>query len=211
MHFYNWRLHAEQFFYFLAQHPTARKIWAVILVVFCTFQALNWAFPLPDTIQYSQIVTAKDGTVLSGFLSPDDKWRMKTELHEITPDLQKAFIEKEDKYFYYHFGINPLAIGRALLQNVVRGKKVSGASTITMQVARLLEPKKRTYINKFKEIFRALQLEWKYSKAEILQIYLNLVPYGSNIEGVKAASLLYYNQLPNQLSIAQITALTIIP
>jgi len=211
MHFYNWRLHAEQFFYFFAQHPTARKFWTVFFGLFMTFQALNWLFPLPDTIQYSQIVTAKDGTVLSGFLSPDDKWRMKTELHEITPDLQKAFIEKEDKYFYYHFGINPLAIGRALLQNIVKGKKVSGASTITMQVARLLEPKKRTYTNKLKEVFRALQLEWKYSKQEILQLYLNLVPYGSNIEGVKAASLLYYNQLPNQLSIAQITALTIIP
>jgi penicillin-binding protein 1C len=136
---------------------------------------------------------------------------MKTEMHEISPKLKKAIIFKEDKYFYYHFGINPLAIIRAAYNNSIQNKRTSGASTITMQVARLLSPKKRTYWNKIKEMFRALQLELKYSKDEILQMYLNIVPYGSNIEGVKAASILYLNKSPDHLSIAEIAALSIIP
>ena len=90
-------------------------------------------------------------------------------------------------------------------------KRTSGASTITMQVARALDPRKRNFIAKCIEMFRAFQLEWKYSKEEILQMYLNLVPYGGNIEGVKSASLLYFNKNPDHLSLAEITALSIIP
>lgn len=182
-----------------------------LLLPFVCFLVLHFSFPLPALPPFAQIVTTPDGTVLSAFLSADDKWRMKSNLADITPELQKAFIAKEDKYFYYHWGINPFAILRAAANNLLRGKKTSGASTITMQVARLLEPKYRTYSNKLIEMFRACQLEWQYSKAEILQLYLNLVPYGSNIEGVKAASLLYFGCLPNQLSLAQLTTLTIIP
>jgi penicillin-binding protein 1C len=207
---YNFSLHFHQILdLFLTK--TAKKIYLRVGIIFAIFLALHLSFPLPKENNYSQIVTSDKGIVLSAFLSADDKWRMKTELNEITPELQKAFIAKEDKYFYYHFGINPIAIMRAAFNNLVKGKKTSGASTITMQVARLLAPKERTYTNKIIEIFRALQLEFRYSKAEILQLYLNLVPYGSNIEGVKAASVLYFSRLPNQLSLAQITTLTIIP
>ncbi|MBK9730661.1 MAG: penicillin-binding protein 1C [Chitinophagaceae bacterium] len=183
----------------------------VILGIQLVFLLLNSLFPLRINIKYSQIVTASDGTVLHAFLSSDEKWRMKTELNEITPTLKKAIIYKEDKYFYYHPGVNPVAILRAVVNNMLQSKKTSGASTITMQVARMLEPKNRTYANKVVEIFRALQLEWKYSKAEILQLYLNLVPYGSNIEGVKSASLIYFQQAPGYMSLAQTVALTIIP
>src|SRR4030095_2355225 len=87
----------------------------------------------------------------------------------------------------------------------------SGASTITMQVARALEPKKRTYFNKLREIFRAGQLELKYSKQEILELYLSLIPYGGNIQGVKAAALFYFRKNPDHLSLAEITTLSIIP
>ncbi len=100
---------------------------------------------------------------------------------------------------------------RAAGRNIFSGRRTSGASTITMQVVRLLEPKKRTYLNKLTESFRAVQLELHYSKAEILQLYLNLVPYGGNIEGIKAASLLYFGKAPQLLSLAEITALTIVP
>ncbi|HTQ27287.1 MAG TPA: penicillin-binding protein 1C, partial [Puia sp.] len=103
------------------------------------------------------------------------------------------------------------AVGRAFVKNIVERKRTSGASTITMQVARALEPGKRTYLNKIIEMFRALQLEWKYSKDEILQLYLNLVPYGGNVEGVKSASILYFKKNPDHLSLAEITALSIIP
>jgi penicillin-binding protein 1C len=176
-----------------------------------TFILIDKIFPLPDKIDYSTIIVSSDSTVVHAFLSHDDKWRMKTELDEITPLLRKAIIYKEDKYFYHHHGVNFIAIIRALFNNTISGRRTSGASTITMQVARLIEPKDRTYLNKFVEIFRAVQLEYHHSKDEILQLYLNLVPFGSNIEGVKAASVLYYEKPPNHLSLAELTALSIIP
>jgi penicillin-binding protein 1C len=175
------------------------------------FLLLDLCFPIRTTVNYSTIITATDGTVLYSFLSTDDKWRMKTELHEIIPSLKAAVVAKEDRWFYWHYGVNPIAIIRAGFNNTIHRRTTSGASTITMQVARLLQPKDRTFINKFVELFRAVQLEFHYSKNEILQLYLNLVPYGGNVEGVKAASLLYFGRLPDHLSLAQITALTIIP
>ncbi len=183
----------------------------ILFVIIVVFVILNLLFPLKVDVEYSQIVTDKDGNILYSFLTADDKWRMMTELDEISPQLRKAIVFKEDKYFYYHPGINPLAIVRAVFNNVVKGKRTSGASTITMQVARMLNPKRRTYFNKITEMFRAVQLELKYSKAEILQLYLNLVPYGGNIEGVKAASVLYFEKNPNHLNLAEITTLSVIP
>ncbi len=149
--------------------------------------------------------------MINAFLTSDQKWRMKTELNEISPILRKTIIAKEDKYFYNHPGVNLFAVGRAFFKNIFRMKRTSGASTITMQVARALEPRKRNIWSKTIEMFRALQLEMKYSKDEILQLYLNLVPYGGNIEGVKSASQLYFKKNPDHLSLAEITALSIIP
>ena len=183
----------------------------VVAGSFLCFLLCNWLFPLPDRVEYSTIVTDDKGAVIHAFLTHDQQWRMKTELTEISPLLRKTIVEKEDKYFYYHPGINLLAMTRALGRNILHWRRTSGASTITMQVARALEPKKRTYWNKFIEVFRALQLEWKYSKAEILQLYLNVVPYGGNIQGVKSASILYFKKNPDHLSLAEITALSIIP
>jgi len=183
----------------------------IVVGVFLLFLLLNLLFPLPDRIEYSTIVTDSKGEVIHAFLTSDQQWRMKTQLSEISPLLRKTIIEKEDKYFYYHPGINLLAMGRAAFKNLFRMRRTSGASTITMQVARSLEPKSRTYWNKLREVFRAFQLEWKYSKDEILQLYLNKVPYGGNIEGVKSASILYFSKNPDHLSLAEITALSIIP
>lgn len=197
-----------------------RRVWQVQVVrtvvyalaaLLLTAVLLDVVFPPPDTIRYSQIVTAEDGTVIHAFLSVDDKWRMKTESDEISPALRRAIVYKEDRWFYWHAGVNFPAILRAAYNNIVQGRTTSGASTITMQVARLLEPRPRTVWSKLIEMFRAGQLEWRYSKDEILRMYLNLVPYGGNIEGVKSASLLYYDRLPYTLSLAQITALSIIP
>jgi penicillin-binding protein 1C len=162
-------------------------------------------------VPYSQLLYARDGTVLHAFLSRDDKWRMKTELGEIIPELRRGHSYKEDKYFHWHPGVNPAALVRAAFNNVVRGRKDVRRFDHYMQVARLLEPKERTYGNKLVEVFRALQLEWHYSKEEILQLYLNLVPYGGNVEGVKSASVLYFGRLPDQLSLAQIVTLAIVP
>ena len=175
------------------------------------FFILNWLFPLPDNVEYSTVITDNKGEIVNAYLTSGQQWRMKTELDEISPLLRKTIIAKEDKYFYSHPGVNLFAVGRAFFKNLFRMKRTSGASTITMQVARALEHRDRNILSKTIEMFRAFQLELKYSKDEILQLYLNLVPYGGNIEGVKAASFLYFKKNPDHLSLAEITALSIIP
>lgn len=172
---------------------------------------LHLILPLPAEPEWSTVITDNKGRVVHAFLTADEKWRMKTGLSEISPLLQKAILEKEDRWFYYHPGVNPVAVLRAGWNNLVKGRRTSGASTITMQVARALEPGRRTWLKKIAESFRALQLELRYSKQEILQLYLNLVPYGGNIEGVKSASVLYFEKNPDHLSLAEIMALSVIP
>jgi penicillin-binding protein 1C len=188
-----------------------RLLTVITITTAFLFLLLNRIYPLPDKIEYSTVITDANGELINAFLTKDEKWRMKTELNEISLLLQKTIIAKEDKYFYYHPGINIFAVGRAFFNNLIHFKRTSGASTISMQVARALEPKRRTIGAKVVELFRAFQLEWKYSKNEILQLYVNLIPYGGNIEGVKAASLLYFRKNPDHLSLAEITALSIIP
>lgn len=188
-----------------------KRLGIAFLGLIALFFILNWIFPLPDKVEYSTIITDNKGEVVNAYLTTDQKWRMKTELDEISPLLQKTIVNKEDRHFYNHPGVNLFAVVRAFFANVFHMRRMSGASTITMQVAKMLEPGKRNIWSKFREMFRAFQLELKYSKKEILQMYLNLVPYGGNIEGVKAASLLYFNKNPDHLSLAEITALSIIP
>jgi penicillin-binding protein 1C len=188
-----------------------KRLIGVFLTPILFFIIADFVFPFRVNPRYSTLVAAADGSTLHTFLNPDDKWRLYTTLPEITPLLRQTFLFKEDKYFYYHTGFNPVSMARALLRNIATGRRTSGASTITMQVVRLLQPRKRTYTSKTIELFRALQLEWHYSKDEILQLYLNLIPYGSNIEGIKSASLLYFGKPPQLLSLAEITTLTIIP
>lgn len=173
--------------------------------------ALDKVFPLPPQEPYSKIIYAKDGTILSAYLSKNDKWRMPVHLEEVSPELLKAILEKEDRWFYWHPGVNPVAVVRAFFQNLITGRRVSGASTITMQLARMMEPGERTYTKKIGEIFRALQLELHYSKKEILEMYLSMLPYGGNVEGVKAASYIYFNRPPDKLSLAQAVLMAIIP
>ena len=154
----------------------AKWVGVIVVSAFLSFLLLNLVFPLPDKITYSTVITDNRGQVIHAYLTPDEKWRMKTELTEISPLLRKTIIAKEDKHFYKHIGVNPLSVARALFNNISRGKTTSGASTITMQVARALEHRKRSVGSKLIEMFRAFQLEWKYDKDEILQLYLNLVP-----------------------------------
>ena len=194
----------------MTRRPGLRLL-AALLGLLLLLLALDRRFPLPPAPRYSSLVLAADGAVLHAYLNPTQKWRMKTELGEITPALRAAIIQKEDRYFYYHFGVNPLAVVLAAGRNLLGRGRTTGASTITMQVARLLTPKERTVGNKLREMLRAVQLEAHFSKAEILQLYLNLVPYGGNVEGVKSAALLYFRQPPHYLSLAQTVTLAIIP
>ncbi len=186
---------------------TVKIVFAIMIV----FVVLDLLFPLPEQKEFSKEILANDGTLLTAYLTDDDKWRLKTELGEVSTELIKSIIEKEDSWFNWHFGVNPFAIVRALYKNLTSSEKISGASTITMQVARLLEPKDRTYSNKIFEVFRAFQLELRYSKEEILEIYLSLLPFGGNIEGVKSASYIYFDRPPDKLSLAQSILLAVIP
>ncbi|WP_375447471.1 penicillin-binding protein 1C [uncultured Fibrella sp.] len=172
---------------------------------------LDRLFPPPTQVAYSTLVTAADGTTLHAFLNREDKWRMYATLDEITPRLRQVILQKEDRWFYWHPGLNPVAMLRAAGRNLLSGRRTSGASTITMQVVRLLEPRPRTYLSKLIEVVRAVQLEAHLSKDEILQLYLNLIPYGGNVEGIKSASLIFFGKPPQLLSLAEVTTLAIIP
>src|SRR5688572_11734965 len=139
------RTAAKKVFRFISKTKWRRFCLFSLLVPVILFFILNLIFPLRVKIEYSQIVTANDGTVIHAFLTRNEKWRMLTEMNEISPQLKEAILYKEDKWFYYHYGVNPIALGRAGFNNIVHLRRTSGASTITMQVTRLLEPKQRTY------------------------------------------------------------------
>ncbi|MBC8185946.1 penicillin-binding protein 1C [candidate division KSB1 bacterium] len=169
-------------------------------------------FPVEKLISSpSTIILDKDSKMLRVTLAADEMWRIPIKTGDISPALKKAVLAYEDRHFYYHFGVNPIAIFRAMIANCKAGKIVQGGSTITMQMARLIEPKPRTVKNKLIEIFRAFQLELRYSKKEILTFYFNLAPYGGNIVGVGAASYLYFNKDPKHLSLGECCLLAAIP
>lgn len=136
-----------------------------------------------------------------------DNWKPKTDNYL----LHQAILTSEDKWFYYHYGINPVSIATAFYDNLKAGAVVRGGSTITMQLARLIEPKARTIPNKLIEMFRALQLEHTYSKSEILTFYFNMLPYGGNIVGTAAASRFYFNKPQHALSLGEAALLAGIP
>lgn len=173
-------------------------------------------FPLPaEKLEndYSQVYLDKDGGLLRISLSKESKYRVKLKLDDISGYIKKGFIIYEDKYFYYHGGINPVSAVRAFYNNTKYGRKTAGASTITMQIAKIMEHnnRKRSFILKIAEAFRALQLEARYSKKELFEIYLNTVPMGGNIEGVGAASYLYFGKPAKDLSFGQSALLISIP
>jgi penicillin-binding protein 1C len=184
---------------------------ATFLSLILLFFLFDLIFPLRVDVPYSPVVESREGKVLHAWLAKDQQWRIKVSLDEISPEFKKAIIYKEDKYFYSHPGVNIIAVGRAFINNLFHLKRTSGASTITMQVVRMLHPEKRTYFNKCFEMVRAEQLELHYNKDEIFELYCNLLPYGGNIQGIKTASLLYFNKTPGKLSLAEVTALSVIP
>ena len=185
-----------------------------VLSVLCIIALGLHAILPPNLDRYndtSKLVVAHDGSILRAFISDDDMWRFPIRYSEVDPKFIEYLLAYEDKRFWYHFGVDPLALTRAVGQLVGAGQVISGASTITMQVARLLEPRPRTLTSKILEVIRATQLELMFSKKEILSIYLTLAPYGGNIEGIKAASLLYFNKQPNKLTVSEAALLVALP
>jgi len=157
-------------------------------------------------------VVDKNGVLLRAFLTHDGYWRMRTAENEVSPRYIAMLKAYEDKRFDSHSGIDPASMARAALQWASAGHVVSGGSTLTMQVARLLEPpKRRSVLTKLFQMMRAVQLEERYSKNEILSFYLTLAPFGGNLEGVKAASLSYFGKPANQIDLAQAALLVALP
>lgn len=186
----------------------------ISIIVFAVLLLTYWIIPLPNPLfqpDYSTVVLDKDGKILRVFLNQDEQWQLPPDSSKIPDKLKTAVIEFEDRYFYYHPGVNPISIVRAIRQNISSSEIVSGASTLTMQVARLMKPKKRTFANKFVEILQAIKIETRYSKDQILRFYLEHAPYGGNIRGYRAASLRYFGKMPDQLTWAESAMLAVLP
>jgi penicillin-binding protein 1C len=185
----------------------------VFLYVAVPLLVLDFLFPPPLTRakEISAVVMDQRGAVLRVFPVEDGKWRMRAHVDEIDPDFIDALLAYEDKRFRSHGGVDPFALGRAASSLLTSGRVVSGGSTITMQTARLLEPRPRNIGAKIVESIRAWQLERRYSKDEILELYLTLAPYGGNLEGVRAASWAYFGREPDNLSPDQIAMLIALP
>jgi penicillin-binding protein 1C len=167
--------------------------------------------PLERLSSVSTLVLDRDGRVLRAYTTPDGAWRLPADLAQIDPKFVRFLLAYEDRHFRTHPGVDALAVGRASWQAVSRGRIVSGASTLTMQLARLLEPSERTIGAKLSEMARALQIEQHMSKDEILSAYLTFAPYGGNLEGVRAASLAYFGREPARLTDAEAALLVALP
>lgn len=177
------------------------------------FLAALWSIPLPPLHKPSSLVVeAKNGAVLRAFASNDGAfWRMPLAREAPPPALLDAVLTFEDRRFRWHPGVDPLALLRAAYTNLSAGRVVSGGSTLTMQIARMLDPRPRTFGAKLIEAFRAVQLELRYSKDELLALYLDLAPYGGNIEGVGAAAQLYFDKDVSLLTLDEAATLAALP
>lgn len=195
------------------RRPWIRLLGLSAIAVLVASLVAAWTVPLPERLSTpgSTMVRYADGGTAHVFLSPDDRWRIPVHLDEVDPDYVAAVIEIEDARFHSHPGVDPVAVGRAVIQNLQAGTVVSGASTITMQVVRLAEPRPRTLRSKVIEAARAVQLELRLSKEEILSLYLDLVPYGANVEGIEAGSLALFGHSADHLTPAEICTLIAIP
>ena len=169
-----------------------------------------WPLPLPQD-DLARVVLAEDGTPLWRFADADGVWRYPVQTSEVSPYYLDALLTYEDRWFYQHPGVNPLALVRATWQNLAGERVVSGGSTLSMQVARLLDPHSRTLHGKLRQLWRTAQLEWHLSKAEILNLYLNRAPFGGTLQGVAAASWAYLGKSPAQLTHAEAALLAVLP
>ncbi|OIN05495.1 penicillin-binding protein 1C [Pseudomonas extremorientalis] len=169
-----------------------------------------WPLPLPKD-DLARVVLAEDGTPLWRFADANGVWRYPVQTREVSPYYLDALLTYEDRWFYQHPGVNPLALVRATWQNLTGARVVSGGSTLSMQVARLLDPHSRTFHGKLRQLWRTAQLEWHLSKEEILNLYLNRAPFGGTLQGVAAASWAYLGKSPSQLTRAEAALLAVLP
>jgi penicillin-binding protein 1C len=177
---------------------------------------LAFPLPLPKGGDASTLVTARDGGPLRAFADRNGVWRYPTSPDEVSPLYVQALLGYEDRWFWRHPGINPVALARACVQMVASRRIVSGGSTLTMQVARIIDPglhgtRTRTPWGKLRQVLRALQLEAHLTKRDILSLYLQRAPFGGTIEGVEAASWAYLGKPSKRLSHAEAALLAVLP
>jgi penicillin-binding protein 1C len=188
-----------------------KRLLLAFLVLGVVLGALIYSIPLPARLRadVSVEVTYRDGEVAYVFLSSDDKWRLPVD--RVDPELVRALVALEDKRFWSHSGVDARALLRAAWTDVIHARRVSGGSTLTMQLARLLEPRPRTIPSKVIEMFRALQLEVRLPKRRILDMYLQLAPYGENLEGIESAAMAYFGHGAAHLTQVEIATLLAVP
>jgi len=192
---------------------------AAFAIVFLSILAIGaWVvslgpLPLAQARQVSTTIVDRNGKLLRAYAMADGRWRLPVDAKTgIDPGYLKLLLAYEDRRFYSHGGVDPFALGRAALQLVTRGHIVSGGSTITMQLARLMEPRReRSVYAKLRQMVRALEIERQLNKDQILDLYLALAPFGGNLEGVRAASIAYFGKEPKRLSSAESALLVALP
>ena len=196
---------------------TRLALLAASLAGICMLAALGWIYslgpaPLGKDLEFSKSVLDRNGRLLRAYATSDGRWRLPATVADVDPRLFDILFAYEDKRFRAHHGVDVLALGRAAAQLVASGHIRSGGSTLTMQLARLLEPRReRTLSAKLHQIVRAIEIERALTKDEVLSLYLDLAPYGGNIEGIRAASLSYFGKEPRHLSLAEAALLVALP
>ncbi len=187
--------------------------WFMALGLFLVIAGLFW-FSIPRLSfndPYSTVLLDRNGELLGARIADDGQWRFPP-VDSLPEKYKKAAILYEDRFFYYHPGINPLALLRAYWQNLKKGEIVSGGSTLTMQVIRLARKgRPRAISEKFIEMILAARLEWTVSKEDILNLYASHAPFGGNVVGIDAASWRYYGRPPEQLSWAEAAMFAVLP
>lgn len=199
--------------------PSGRRGWRILRTVLGGLLLLwaglwladrIWPLPLPKD-DLARVVLAEDGTPLWRFADGNGVWRYPVRTDEVSPYYLDALLTYEDRWFYSHPGVNPMALARAAWQNLTGGRVLSGGSTLSMQVARLLDPHSRTWHGKLRQLWRTAQLEWHLSKQQILTLYLNRAPFGGTLQGVAAASWAYLGKSPQHLTHAEAALLAVLP
>jgi penicillin-binding protein 1C len=196
--------------------PVAAALASAVLILTMTFAVwVVWLGPLPlaQAREVSTTIVDRNGKLLRAYAMADGRWRLPVDAKaSVDPSYLKLLLAYEDRRFRTHRGVDPLALARAALQFATHGHIISGGSTITMQLARLMEPRReRSFYAKLRQIVRAFEIERQMSKDEILNLYLAMAPYGGNLEGIRAASIAYFGKEPKRLSLAESALLVALP
>ncbi|GAF05388.1 transglycosylase domain-containing protein [Saccharicrinis fermentans] len=184
-------------------------IYFSILTLLLILFGFSIRFPLFE-VDYSTVIYAQNDELIGAHIATDGQWRF-PQGDSLPSKFTTSLLLFEDEYFYFHPGVNPVSISRALIQNIKQGEVVSGGSTITMQVIRLATQRNRTLWSKGIETIQALRLELTHSKEEILHLYATHAPFGGNVIGLEAAAWRYFQRPPQALSWAESAMLAVLP